>query len=139
MRYTLAAVLAAGMIMLSGCGNSHEEAESSQSPSASSEKAEFRKIDWQAGRNQIKMTGEATSSNGVFYYKAEQQDGTELIAEQKVDLKHDGIWVPFEIPVSQAELKQTDVAIFILYTKDRSGKPTSANHIPLKLDQMQKQ
>lgn|GEM_PF-4664251 len=138
MKKCMAAACLAFLFILSGCDGNDEEAEKSATGTSekSGQSAEFRKIDWKAQQQQIRMTGEAKSSNGLFYYRAEAQDGKELIQEKEINLEHKRIFIPYFIEADTKDLQGNDVAIFILYTKDEKGNPVSENHIPLKMDQV---
>lgn len=103
------------------------------------EMADFRNVDitYEKDTDTIKLKGEAIATNAQIYYKVEQL-GEEIIMEKEIELDSERKWEEIEFSLAVSELTdEEEAAIFILYTKDKTGEPVKPNHhFPVNLIQM---
>lgn len=100
--------------------------------------AEFRSMNvkYNEVTDTVAFEGEAISTNGVVYYSVEQL-GTEIVPEEKVELKDEREWETIKATLNVADVpEQDEAAVFVLYTKDKEGNPVSQNHFPANIVQM---
>jgi maltose-binding protein MalE len=124
------------LVILSACGSTESEKESSSSHTASDVYAKFQNIDIQIDGEQAHIVGDANASGNEFFYLVEQG---EKILKSEEAVQVDGEWDDFEIKVDiMKEMEEAeDVVIVKMYTKEEDGSIINPNYIPLDLEGQQ--
>lgn len=137
------------MLVLVGCGNRgleepHDKQSSAEDPeqeeveegNKTKELAEFKEIDIKVENNEVKIKGNANTTNGIVYYAVQQED-KEVHEEKKVILDDKNSWAPFTETFSTKEAPdQEGVVVIELYGKDEQEKRINPNYIPADLAEM---
>ncbi|WP_010650038.1 hypothetical protein [Oceanobacillus massiliensis] len=132
-------MMLASVLILAACGNGNSNTADSQHTvvEESNASVKFQNLDLKTEGNEFVLTGEASATEGAFFYVIDQE-AERIVEEQRITLEADpGVWEDFEIKGTLPETVRGKEAppMILLYGKDANDKTVNPNYIPIDIEE----